>query len=128
LFTREADGSVRIRDPKEHGLGHLLNPIDPTDPSHDWIRAIWEMLVVEAVGGEPVRPAWFDRPAVSREPITSPLRYRRFLETQKHLPYIGHIKPMNFVLSAQVAKGGQPAGFDPTRFHVNAPYCTDPPR
>jgi len=126
LFTREPDGTIRIYDRKEHGLGHLLNPTNPEDPSRDWIDAVWEFLVRDALGEPAIPPAWFGRAAVSREAITVPQRYRQFLTAQAGLPYVDRIKPMNFVLSAHVAPLGHPAGVDPTRFHLIAPYTTDP--
>src|ERR1039457_4449290 len=29
----------------KHGLGHLLNPIDPESESRDWIKQIWVSLL-----------------------------------------------------------------------------------
>jgi len=36
------------------------------------------------------------------------------------------IKPFSFLLSVQVAPFGHPEGVDPTRFHLMAPYESDP--
>ena len=41
-------------------------------------------------------------------------------------PYAKQIKPFNFILSCHVAKLGHPIGVDPERFHLIAPYETDP--
>jgi hypothetical protein len=41
-------------------------------------------------------------------------------------PYNKQIKPFNFILSCHVRKLGHPIGADPERFHLIAPYETDP--
>ena len=41
-------------------------------------------------------------------------------------PYAKQIKPFNFILSCHVRKLGHPIGADPERFHLIAPYETDP--
>jgi hypothetical protein len=41
-------------------------------------------------------------------------------------PYAEQIKPFNFILGCHVAKLGHPIGVDPERFHLIAPYETDP--
>ena len=41
-------------------------------------------------------------------------------------PYAQQIKPFNFILSCHVAPFGHPIGADPERFHLIAPYETDP--
>ncbi len=40
--------------------------------------------------------------------------------------YDTQIKPFNFILSCHVRKLGHPIGADPERFHLIAPYETDP--
>jgi hypothetical protein len=40
--------------------------------------------------------------------------------------YDKQIKPFNFILSCHVRKLGHPIGADPERFHLIAPYETDP--
>ena len=68
LFTIDRQGRINIsdRDDEEnysrHGLGHLLNPIDPEAESRDWIRQFWEMIVGDALGRRVKRPKWFNRP------------------------------------------------------------------
>ena len=41
-------------------------------------------------------------------------------------PYAKQIKPFNFILSCHVRKLGHPFDVDPERFHLIAPYETDP--
>jgi|SRR5580700_1265259 hypothetical protein len=41
-------------------------------------------------------------------------------------PYAQQIKPFNFILSCHVAPFGHPVGADPERFHLIAPYESDP--
>ncbi len=126
LFTLAADRHPVIRRCSEHGLGHLLNPLDPDDDSGDWIRALWNIIVHEALDRGVTRPAWLDRPALSRRTASSPHVLRRFVETPTRRPYPDQVKPFNFLLVAHVAPLGHPPGADPTRFQLMAPYTTDP--
>jgi len=61
------------------------------------------------------------RITVSSPKVMAPLRA---LNSGK--PYAEQIKPFNFILSCHVAKLGHPIGADPERFHLIAPYETDP--
>src|SRR5271165_5600224 len=72
LFNRSANGRIYIRKYSEHGLGHLLNPIDPEEESRDWIRQIWGMIIAYADHRKVVRPAWMSRPAISRITASAP--------------------------------------------------------
>jgi hypothetical protein len=42
--------------------------------------------------------------------------------------YCDQIKPFNFLLSCHVKQLGHPIGSDPERFHLIAPYESDPKR
>jgi hypothetical protein len=126
LFDLRPDGSITLRKHSEHGLGHLLNPTDPENPSRDWIAQLWTYLISEALGRPIALPSWLDRPAVSRLTVSSPWLLRPFAPMQKGKPYPEQIKPMNFILSAHVAAFGHPDDIDPSRFHLVAPHTTDP--
>ena len=71
LFNVDLDGRIAVRKNSEHGLGHLLNPIDPEKESRDWIRQLWEIIVKEAQGAEAFRREWLNRPAISRITATT---------------------------------------------------------
>ncbi len=127
LFNLAADGTIKICKHSEHGLGHLLNPIDLARESRDWIQEVWLEIITSTLNGtSPSFPSWASRPAVSRLSITSPHLYRPFHRTGSKLKYADRIKPMNFVLSVTVAPFGHPPGVDPKRFHLIGPYTTDP--
>jgi hypothetical protein len=49
-----------------------------------------------------------------------------FTNLNKGKPYRKQVKPYNFLLSVQVAPFGHPEGADPERFHLIAPYVSDP--
>jgi hypothetical protein len=53
---------------------------------------------------------------------------RPFTQLNQKKSYRQQIKPFNFLLSAQVAPFGHPAEVDPARFHLIAPYESDPRR
>lgn len=40
LYTREGSG-LEVVKASEHGLGHLLNPVDPEAASTAWIEELW---------------------------------------------------------------------------------------
>jgi hypothetical protein len=128
LFNLEGSGPV-IRDPKGHGLGHLLNPVDPTDTGDEWIETIWLMIIREDLGQRSEEPAWFGRIAASRFSASSAYVLRAFQEFNKDLSYEDQIKPFNFLLAVQVAPLGYPAGYGPKtdqRLHLIAPWEPDP--
>ena len=119
LFTKEKGRDFTIRDGKESGLGHLLNPTNADDESTKWIDDVWRAQVGEALGMEQVRPKWVSLPALSRISVSSPDRLRPMLRTKQ-------VRPFNFLLSAQVASLlGHPEGVNPKKFHLIAPYESD---
>jgi len=129
LFNRNPDGSLTIRKPNQHGLGHLLNPIDPTlrdDPTSQdaWIREVWQhVLDVDVLGLATGEPEWFPVPAVTQVRISDAGTLSLFDELNANKPYADRIKPYNFMLSAQVSKFGTPQGVDPHEpFHLIAPF------
>ena len=115
----------QIRKPSEHGLGHLLNPVDPDDTSRDWIEEVWSYLVAVGLGLDVQMPGWVNRPAISRITTSTPMLLKPFGASQPD-NYQDQVKPFNFVLSAHVALLGHPNGVDRTKFHLIAPFDTDP--
>ncbi len=125
LFNLDQIGRPILRDCKEHGLGHLLNPADPNNDSRDWIRTLWEGIVTEALG-QPYRwPDWLTRPAVGRITVSHPSLRRLFEGLNRGKPYAEQVKPYNFLLTAFVAAFGHPADSDPEGFHLIAPWNPD---
>jgi hypothetical protein len=112
----------------EHGLGHLLNPIDPESDDRSWIAQAWLAIVRRSLG-LPTKPLGFQkRVAVGRITVSSPKVMKPLAALNKGKPYAEQIKPFNFIISCHVAKLGHPIGADPERFHLIAPYETDPRR
>lgn len=125
LFTRDREGQPAIVKASEHGLGHLLNPIDPDSDSRDWITAIWEHIVREALGLPTELLAWKDRPAITRLTVSAADTFNLFREYNAGKSYADQIKPFNFMLAAHVAPFGHPEGVDPESFQLVAPYEMD---
>ena len=117
-------GKAMAADAKEHGLGHLMNPINPKTDDRDWIRQVWQYLVDREEGLEPERPDWFDHPAVSRWSVSTPRILSAFRQADPSAT--GNVRPFNFLCSAQIAPMGNPVGVDPKRCHLFAPYEADP--
>jgi hypothetical protein len=110
----------------EHGLGHLLNPADPESEDRNWIAQAWLSIVRRSLG-LPTKPLRFQkRVAVGRTTVSSPAVMKPLRTLNKGKTYDRQIKPFNFILSCHVRKLGHPVGADPERFHLIAPYETDP--
>jgi hypothetical protein len=126
LFNTAEDGAPLLRKWSEHGLGHLLNPTDPEAEGRDWIRALWEGIVTEALGRAYQWPDWLNQPAIGRVTISSPHLLEPFSNLNRGKPYAEQVTPFTFLLSAHVAPFGHPEGVDPKRFHLFAPYTSNP--
>ena len=60
------DAGPALHKPSQHGLGHLLNPLDPEDDSRDWIAEVWKQIITD---GPP--PSWANHPAVARTSVST---------------------------------------------------------
>jgi hypothetical protein len=132
LYRLDEHGHPRLvpaseHQPCSHGLGHLLNPIDPDpDPdAADWITQLWEHELgrVHGVQASGEDPGWYDQPSLARSNVTSPELLRAFAKLNKGKSYADQVKPFNFL---SFAPGAQPpAGHrDPKHFRLVAPYGT----
>ena len=117
---------MELRKHSEHGLGHLLNPLNPADPeeqARDWMKEIWRCIVLEALGEPVALPPWMSQPAVSRETASSPKVLERLTpKRRRRLAYAERIKPMNFLLTVHIHPLGYPPGVDRTEFRLVAPF------
>lgn len=81
----------------EHGLGHLLNPIDPEADDREWIAQVWLNIIRRALK-LPVQKLVFERlPAVGRITISSPAILRSLAKLNRGKSYAKQIKPFNFI-------------------------------
>jgi hypothetical protein len=110
----------------EHGLGHLLNPTDPESEDRSWIAKAWLNIVRRSLGRPTTRLGFEKRAAVGRVTVSSPNVLKPLQALNVGKTYAQQVKPFNFILSCHVAKLGHPVGVDPERFHLIAPYETDP--
>jgi hypothetical protein len=133
LFTRDANGEPHLlRGEKksdnrwsEHGLGHLMNPLDPNDEKRDWIGLVWKRLARRSLGLRAKPSPFATTPAVGRVTVSSPTVLRAFSDFNEGRPYARQIKPFNFLLGCHVAPFGHPAGATANRFHLIAPFEKD---
>ena len=135
LFLRDREGEpallregVNNKEDRysEHGLGHLLNPADPQSEDRNWIAQAWLSIVRRSLG-LPTKPLRFaKRVAVGRTTVSGPAVMKPLKTLNKGKSYDKQIKPFNFILSCHVRKLGHPIGADPEKFHLIAPYETDP--
>jgi hypothetical protein len=128
LYNLKPDGAPDIRKPLEHGLGHLMNPLDIDDDDNEkWVKAVWRYILdCDVRGLDPSPPEWFSLPALSRVGVSGPDMLRLFAKLNRHKDYADQVKPFNFMLSCQVAEYGHPQGVDTDHFHLVAPFERDP--
>src|SRR5574341_394255 len=127
LYTLGPDGQPAIESYSEHGLGHLLNPTDPTSADRDWMRHVWEGIVREALGLPTKEPSWLDRPALTRIAVSTPQLLKRFDTLNKRgTVYADRIKPFNFALAPHVHWMERPPEASADCFQLIGPYTTDP--
>jgi hypothetical protein len=90
-------------------------PGAPTRPGRAWIAELWCFIVeTSGLGREVPEPEWFDRPALSKLPITTP-------EIAERLG----LTPFSFAMVAQVKPGGHPIGTNPERCRLIAAFDSD---
>ena len=98
----EPDQLDELADAKQHGLGHLLNPLDPKDESRDWIKDEWWDYIVrtDALGQQAAERYWLDRPAIGRFNVSNHLLLRAFKHFNRSKPHWRQVRPFNFLLVA----------------------------
>lgn len=116
-----------IRKRSEHGLGHLLNPLDPESDDRDWITTALHLIItrpelIHSDGG----PEWFDLPALTKIALTTGEVAKAFDKYNDGKPAVERVRPFNFLLHAHHSFASQPAGTDMQRFRLIAPYESDP--
>jgi hypothetical protein len=110
----------------EHGLGHLMNPLDPDDTDNrNWIHEMWIYVLAEHLGLPARRPDWLDKAALSRFTVSTPDLWRPFERWNLDRPWVGQIKPYNFLLVAHVARLDQPVDAA-ARWQLIGPYSQNP--
>jgi hypothetical protein len=112
----------QLLKPSEHGLGHLLNPLDIESESRDWIAQSWKLLLRADPWLPEDGPAWLERPAVARSTVSSPFLRELFRELNAGKPYAAQIKPFNFMLTTFVPRSERPA--NDQRMVLVAPFET----
>jgi hypothetical protein len=111
----------------EHGLGHLLNPVDPESEDRDWIAQTWLGIVRKSLGLSTSSSWGFElSPAVGRITVSSPAVMKPLEKMNEGKAYPDRIKPFNFLLTCHVKAFGHPLGVNAERFHLISPYRTDP--
>jgi hypothetical protein len=109
----------------EHGLGHLLNPVDPETDDRDWIAQAW-LRMIRKSKSLPTSPLSVESvPAVGRVTVSSPAVMRPLGALNKDKAYCEQIKPFNFLLSCHVVPLGHPPKANPEKFQLISPYETD---
>ena len=128
LYNRGPGDDVTIRKASQHGLGHLLNPTDPDSDDRDWIEAVWRHILSSDRGDNPTPPDWFNRPAIGRITVSSPVLHRPFRRINAERSYAEQVKPFNFMLTAHIdepwKRPTDVAANDP--FQLVAPWDSDP--
>jgi hypothetical protein len=87
---------------------------------------VWLNIVRRSLGRSTEPLGSEKRVAVGRINVSSPKVLKPLEVLNGGKPYAEQIKPFNFIISCHVAKLGHPIGIDPERFHLIAPFETDP--
>jgi hypothetical protein len=122
LYHLDDNGEPVIVKASEHGLGHLLNPTDPDNPTRAWITEAWAWLLRHALGLPAPDPRWLDRMAASRITVSTPAVLHWFDTINRDRTYAEQIKPANFMLVFH------PDPLDGNDGAPIAPYEADPNR
>jgi len=110
----------------EHGLGHLLNPTDPSSDDREWIARAWLNIIQRTLNQSAPALTFGNIPAVGRRSVSSANVLTAFKDFNKNKKYSQQIKPFNFLLSCHISPAGHPPGVNPERFHLIAPFRSDP--
>lgn len=132
IYTQLPAGTIAILKASEHGLGQLLDPLDPDAPvvkglsgARPWIEGVWGSIIRAITSGEvlaDILHAWAQKPAHTRLTISSPRLLRPFGTWNSGKSYGDQIKPANFMLAATIDANYLPPGHAPDRTRLIAPY------
>jgi hypothetical protein len=129
LFRRTVIGDIDIRKATAHGLGFLYSPRQKGDPGGDvapWVLEAWHWLLRGVLGLPRTDPSWFEHPAMMRVAITTPEVLKSMQARQEGFSYSKRAKPFNFVLLPILDEiDGHPAGADPKKLTLIAPFTKD---
>jgi len=121
---RQPDGRPGLVKPSEHGLGALLNPIDP-DRKEKLAPYMWQLVLAQHYAQHYdvtlERPEWLDHPSMRKEAVTTPHVWDAFANYNTDKPYPERIKPYSFMMSPNI---GRWRFTQPARFV--APYDRNP--
>ena len=106
----------------EHGLGHLLNPVDLESDDREWIAQVWQNIICNCLNIPAEKLNFGNIPAIGRVTITSPVILQPLSALNKGKKYSDQIKPFNFLLTCHVRPFGHPTGTNPEKFHLIAPF------
>lgn len=91
-----------------------------------WTAQAWLRIVRRAMG-LPTGVLPFERaPAIGQLSISSPWVIKPFEGLNAEKKYADQLKPFNFLQSCHISQLGHPVGTNPERFHLVAPYESDP--
>lgn len=123
-----------VRKRSYHGLGYLLNPVDPESGGRDWILTGWDWIIRSALRLPAPEPEWFDQPALMRAAVTTPRLLANFARYNEARPQSEKIRPFNFVMVAQQQATSRdpttndvwPQAIEGEKCALIAPYESDP--
>jgi hypothetical protein len=134
LYERTPEGLV-LRKASEHGLGLYRSPLPKPHREGEagrdwpeWVDVVWRRIV-SAAEGLPLdeAPAWFDVPAVSQLPVSSPAVLAPFAAVNRDLPFDEQVKPFGFLLMGHLDPlAALPDGLRAADVTPMAPFTSDP--
>lgn len=131
LYERGPAGVV-VRKASEHGLGLYRSPVprlkEWAETWPEWVDVVWRRFIAAAEGQPTDKPpAWFDLPAVSHLPVSSPPVLAPFARVNAGLAYSGQVKPFGFLTLGHVDPlAPLPDGLERGDVTPLAPFTSDP--
>ena len=99
----QGNEQIVIRKKSDHGLGHLLSPIESKKRT-DWVKEVWKYILSIERNLPFTEPDWFyEFPAFAQLSISKPSIYR-LLNPDPDILYKQQIKPFNFILTVHPAE------------------------
>jgi hypothetical protein len=104
VSDKQGNQQIVIRKKSDHGLGHLLSPIE-SGKRTDWVKEVWKYILSIGHSLPYTEPDWFHEfPAFAQLTVSKPSIYR-LLNPELDIPYSQQIKPFNFILSVHPEHG-----------------------
>jgi hypothetical protein len=128
LFTLDANGKPTLTKWSEHGLGHLGNPTNLDSDDSKWIPSVLAEHHPPCFGTTNTATAVRTAPRHWASHDQQSSRYAAVGATQRRQAIRTAAEAVQLHVACHARALGHPSGVDSERFHLMAPYESDPER